>query len=80
MNIRPSAAIRQNYNEIAELFIEIDFQKQKCAEDSSLQKTGRILGGFRLSCWLFFGCVFFLCKKHLYIFLSFVKWWKWRTK
>lgn len=32
---------------------------------------GRILGGFRLSCWLFFGCVFFLCKKHLYIFLSF---------
>lgn len=47
------------------------FSKAKIRRGILPKKTGRILGGFRLSCWLFFGCVFFLCKKHLYIFLSF---------
>ena len=45
-------------------------QNIKSVEDSS-EKTGRILGGFHLSCLFFFGCTLFLCKEHLYIFLNF---------
>ena len=56
---------------ICEQFIEIDFQKQKSAEDSSLQKTGRILGGFRLSYLFFFGCMFF--KENCLVDQEFVK-------